>query len=1367
MIRSRRHMLLSWMLTLTLLFNIFFPLTAVYAASVESILTNVTAIVSQNGVEIGENGTLNSTNPVSVEISFGVPVQGDEPTPSFIVSQGDTATFALSDAFQLISTSTIELKMGEIKVGEVNFITDPGTKMVSAHVTFNGDDEVFDGTSSNVQCRFTATFQYDASGAPDTGNDYTVAILGKTFTLTVPPKEIQYDVEKSGTPNLAEKTIDWAVTVSAVQGSTPVNLSGYDFADDLSTVGEYVPGSFAVDGVVTDPAISGDAIRYAFPEGSSGPQVVTFKTVIADENYYSSGQQLISNKAQLLKDEVVIEEGQAEVSFTPAWIKKEGKSSDAGSSGVYDPTNRTITWTITANQMGAALNNVVITDVLPTGLTFQEATWQPWNGTTWGAITNIVPNENEFTIGDIHSMILLTIVTKVPDEAYATGVTNYTNSASIRWEGLTGSGIGSGSITVGVGYNAIDKSGTADPDKQQVHWNVTVDTKGQTIPDLKVYDLLIYGSSASGFVLNQASGFPSGLTPSDLTPRYDQKYVAGSLSGSGLTITVHPITQDGVRVGDLMEITGLSTSAINTFTFDTQVLNPAVIAGNKSTTIWNTASLFSAHTKLNASTDDVQYISQNLAKEMLKREAMTNPAAGVNIHKTTSASQGFDYKEKAVIFRLSVNADGTNLSEMVNASGQTLGKATVTDTLPEGWEFQEITNGSMFLIFEGTGNSDKTVEASDTIPDNVSLSAIVSGGAATFTFDPLDKAYVILVKAGPTEETAEGYFNANKTTPVRNNLSLHTENWNPGVTTHRDVSITSQLLSKELASPAAGTLQWTVNYKPYEVTQPGIRIEDTLPLGIDLRTDSSGALLLTGGNIQVHEMTLNADGSYTVAGEVPLILDDNVSYDNAKRLLSFQIPDSSKAYRFRYVTDITGTPGTITNQVSLYGESAKQEGTSKPYGITAADGEATLQRNGWIQLEKKDGEGAPLAGAEFALLSTDEQTIIRKGVTGADGTLKLKVIPDGTYILRETKAPDGYTREARDYSVTVTTTGTTVVASINGKTGSGSNVLSVTNYREGTAGNLTISKMVAGNAGDLTKEFDFTLTWTGAPGTYAYVGNGVPDGTVKSGDRITLAHGQSITIIGLPKNASYAAIEANYSGAGYTTTSTGDKGLIEADATKVAAFVNVRNSSPSPAEPKTGSLTITKGVTGQGGDLSRKFDFTISFKGATGPWKFTGTGVAGGTIRSGDKISLGHGQSISIEGLPAGTGYTVVEADYSDDGYITTKSGTTGTIAADKVSVASFTNQRSIVTSEPAITGPGITGPGNPGDPNFNIGEGDIPQGTMEGGDEGGMPKTGGSQALNLAKFGLLFFSIALTVLTTMEYRMRRRFHLIRKSGLV
>lgn len=106
--------------------------------------------------------------------------------------------------------------------------------------------------------------------------------------------------------------------------------------------------------------------------------------------------------------------------------------------------------------MGAPLNNLVITDLLPSGLTRKSASWQAWNGSAWGAAISVPPNENgEYAIGNINSKILLTIVTDVPDENYTTGIKTYTNSASINWDGMPGTGIGSGSIGVGVGYNAL------------------------------------------------------------------------------------------------------------------------------------------------------------------------------------------------------------------------------------------------------------------------------------------------------------------------------------------------------------------------------------------------------------------------------------------------------------------------------------------------------------------------------------------------------------------------------------------------------------------------------------------------------------------------------------------------------------------------------------------------------------------------------------------------------------------------------------------------------------------------------------------------------------------------------------------------
>jgi ribosomal protein L2 len=1246
-----------------------------YAADISaSVLTDLTATITQDGAAIPEGGSITSTKPIRVEISFGVPVSGDDPTPTDPVQKGDTVTFNLSSAFTLLSGDTIELKMGTLLVGHATFTTDPITNMVTATVTFDGDNSVFDGTSNTVTCKFGANFEYDGSGTGGSTGDHTVTILEKTYTVNVPALPIEYDVTKKGTADLANQSITWTVNISATQGGAAVDLAGYQFFDDLQAVGTYIPSSFQVDSVDATPATADNALRYVFPDGATSPKTITFETKISDSAYYATSEQTVSNKAQLLNSEsTAVDEGQFNVKFTPKWIEKTGVSSDAGSSGTYNPKDRTITWTITANHMGATLNNVVITDVLPSGLTLDTANtkWAKWNGSTWVDQGTITPDASgNYDIGDISSMILLTIVTNVPDQQYTTVTTTYTNSASIKWDGLTGPGLGSGGFGVTIGYNAMSKSGMADTANQKIRWTVNVDTKGQSIPDLKIYDLLVYGNSIN---LGAVTGLPSGITSTDLTPRYGQKY-AGNFSGS-YTVNVIPIMQGTTQVADLLEITGLSTTVLNTLSFDSQVVDPNIFAGNKTSTVRNTATLFSANVKLNAATGSVNYTNRMLLKGMLKREAMSDPASGVNSGLTSNAPEGFDYQDKSAIFRLNVNADGINLTGATNAAGQTLGTATLTDTLPDGWEFVDIVSGSKYLIFEGVGQSNGTVLATDTTPDTVAgLDASFNGRTATFTFSSLDQPYVILVKARPTSDTAAGYFDSNETTTVRNNATLNTENWITGVSSYQDVTITSQILSKTTVQPTTGELRWTVDCKPYDLAQLGEKLEDQLPVGIDLRTDSSGALLLDG-NITANEMTLNADGSYTVGSPVTLELGTNVSYDNATRVLSFIIPDNTKAYRFSYITDITGEPGTVTNKVSLLGSSMEQEETSKPYVITASDGSASLLRNGWISITKTDGVGVPLAGAEFTLYAMDGTTVIKKGVTGSDGAVKLKVIPDGEYILRETAVPAGYTLEGVTHSLLVTTSGSTVTASIDGKTGTNSNVITIQNFSEDTAGNLTISKAVAGDGADITKSFDFTLTLNGATGTYTYIGHGMPGGIIASGDTISLTHGQSITIVGLPKGATYTVTEADYSGDGYTPTSTGAAGSIVADATQTASFTNTRT---------VGNLTISKTVAGNAGDTSKKFDFRLTLNGAADiPYAYTGDGVPDGTIKSGDNVSLAHGQSITITGLPAGTTYTVTESDYSDGGYTMSSTGATGSIVTDTTQAASFTNTRNVSNPSP------------------------------------------------------------------------------------
>ena len=106
-------------------------------------------------------------------------------------------------------------------------------------------------------------------------------------------------------------------------------------------------------------------------------------------------------------------------------------------------------------------------------------------------------------------------------------------------------------------------------------------------------------------------------------------------------------------------------------------------------------------------------------------------------------------------------------------------------------------------------------------------------------------------------------------------------------------------------------------------------------------------------------------------------------------------------------------------------------------------------------------------------------------------------------------------------------------------------------------------------------------------------------------------------------------------------------------------------------EQHTGSLTIKNTVTGDLGDKTKDFAFTVVF-GGQGEYPYTGS--RSGTIQSGGTVLLHHGESITIAGLPSGAAYSVTESGNS--GYRTYASGDTGLIPANAEATAAFTNSR-------------------------------------------------------------------------------------------
>ena len=221
--------------------------------------------------------------------------------------------------------------------------------------------------------------------------------------------------------------------------------------------------------------------------------------------------------------------------------------------------------------------------------------------------------------------------------------------------------------------------------------------------------------------------------------------------------------------------------------------------------------------------------------------------------------------------------------------------------------------------------------------------------------------------------------------------------------------------------------------------------------------------------------------------------------------------------------------------------------------------------------------------------------------------------------------------------------------------------ITLTNKKLPTAtGNLTVSKDVNGNKGDINKDFHFTVKLSDSSINGIYGDMTFEDGIAT----FTLKDNESLTATSLPTGITYKVIEQEANQDGYITTSTGTTGEIEKDATSKAEFINTKN--------EYGSLTVSKDVNGNKGDTNKDFHFTVtlsntSINGTFGDMTFK-NGVA--------TFILKDNESITATSLPTGISYKVIEQEANQDGYITTSTGTTGEIQKNATSKAEFINTK-------------------------------------------------------------------------------------------
>lgn len=187
---------------------------------------------------------------------------------------------------------------------------------------------------------------------------------------------------------------------------------------------------------------------------------------------------------------------------------------------------------------------------------------------------------------------------------------------------------------------------------------------------------------------------------------------------------------------------------------------------------------------------------------------------------------------------------------------------------------------------------------------------------------------------------------------------------------------------------------------------------------------------------------------------------------------------------------------------------------------------------------------------------------------------------------------------------------------------------------------------------------------------------------------------------------------------GYTSAGTDSKLGIEAEPGEIDpdthSYTITNNKEHSAKEEeKTGSLRISKAVTGTMPNEDQTFAFTVTLSSDTKSVKDKLSGLKMfGDVAFNDgvaRVSLKNGESKEITDIPEGTKYTVTEADQDNYKLDTDKTtGDSGTISSTEKKEASFTNESTY--TPPKETGTGaftvrktVDGSGAPDDAEYNF----------------------------------------------------------------
>ncbi|MES9714279.1 SpaA isopeptide-forming pilin-related protein [Bacillus velezensis] len=932
----------------------------------QNILTDV-KLTDEKGKPYDKNNPANTNSPANITIQWAIPNELGK-----TINDGDRYEFDLPKEFIMHNDITNQpLTDGDSTYGTFSINT-------SGHVimTFNGEVK----EDSNVKGSLYVNTQFNQKEIKgSTTQKIKFPVNSDTPDVTVYFKpNVNKTIEKSGSldKGINPGKVTWTVDLNKKEEEVKHAKLTESLPDELifRSVKVYeldvnIDGSVSQGNEITSGYTVGENGSVTFAGTIDSAYRLIYDTEIKDEAKPGKGGNItLTNKAAFSGDNA--EPISAEASVTAGY----GKMIEKSSTG-YKGESQTFSWAVMYNygekkidQSKAGIKDTFGSDdlhlvpgslkVLP--ITFsQNGSEQEGAPLKEGEDYTLTDNGNGFEIKfkqTVTGAYKIIYQSQVNDGVIIDSPVKYTNTA------MTDTGESKETPGTAIQQNLIKNYSNADYEKKTVDWTITVNKNGYTMKDWTLDDQFTSG----GLALIDDSFHMQDTTNKTLK------------EGTDYTLTKKPGNQGFTiaLIGDYAE-----TNSQFKITYKTKFN-----ADFSNEPIKNTA--------------ESTWTDKNGGKRTNKESSGFTPNNQTSHNGFKNGS--YNAVSKEITWKVGINYNGEPSKNPY-----------IKDTITDG---QQFLHGSVAVKSYTISKNGSITEGEALDPSKYEIEEPSDGNKNTLTVHlKTDDAvpYLIEFKTSLKGQVIKQNQYTNKAEYFNNDHADRT------LTGSVSIANGGNLISKG-GKQNGNNIDWNINVNASQSTLDDVKVKDTPDENQIIDEDSfkvyqakyneNGVMKDSSGNLIPGDVKLEKDKDYKLD-----IKTDNATGEQSFVLTftgSYKQIDRAYVIQYRSLINISGSSGQVSNKVSISGtnvEEQTQENNSSVFVAISSGGGSGSGEKGSLTISKTGSDGTSLSGAGFQLWSKDGKQLLRTGTTDDAGKLTFGNIRYGTYVLKEIKAPDGYT----------------------------------------------------------------------------------------------------------------------------------------------------------------------------------------------------------------------------------------------------------------------------------------------------------------------------------------------------------------------